>query len=177
MYIKLDKISEAMIIISHWKKCSEISKSKRLAAKGLSLIQKIYKMWKRQTIASPVSCSYNLDNVTSFPKEKLWMCKLPDTNYKLTRSVMIIVLAMIFLLSFHILNFLRLSSPLRQRKISLPLPGWVFSKRVGGGIFQALGSNIRLKYSKFQINFQTLTTCHIDCKFAMQKDHLLKDES
>ena len=150
MYIKLDKISEAMIIISHWKKCSEISKSKRLAAKGLSLIQKIYKMWNRQTIASPVSCSYNLDNVTSFPKEKLWMCKLPDTNYKVTRSVMIIVLAMIFLLSFHILNFLRLSSPLRQRKISLPLPGWVFSKREGG-IFQALGSNIRLKYSKFQI--------------------------
>ena len=71
MYLKLDKISEAMIIISHWKKCSEVSESKRLAAKGLSLIQKVYKMWNCQTIiASLVSCSYNLDNVTSFPKEK-----------------------------------------------------------------------------------------------------------
>ena len=129
MHLKLDKISKAMIIISHWKKCSEVSESKRLAAKGLSLIQKLYKMWNCQTIiAGPVSCSYNLDNVTSFLKEKLWMCKLPDTNYKLTRSVMIIVLAIIFLLSLHILNFLRLSSPLRQGKINLLLPGWVFSK-------------------------------------------------
>ena len=129
MYLKLDKISEAMIIISHWKKCSEISESKMLAAKGLPLIQKLYKMWNYQTIiASPVSWNYNLDNVTSFLKEKLSMCKLHDTNYKLTRSVMIIVLAMIFLLSLHILNFLRLSLPLRPRKINLLLPGWVFSK-------------------------------------------------
>ena len=169
MYLKLDKISEAMIILSHRKNCSVVSESKRFAAKGLSLIQKIYKMQNCQIkIASPVSCSYKLDNITSFPKEKLWMCKLPDTNYKLIRSVMIIVLAMIFLLSFHILNFLTLSSSLRQRKINLPLPGWVFSKisspskgGEGGGIFQALGSNIRLKIFQIPDSTSTLTTCHI----------------
>ena len=60
----------------------------------------MYKKWNCQTkIASRFSCSYKLD-IASFLKEKPWLCKPPDTNYKLTRSTIIfIVLAIIFIIS------------------------------------------------------------------------------
>ena len=102
------------------------------------------------------------------------MCKLLDTNYKLTRSVLNIVLAMIFLLSFHILNFLRLSSPLRQRKINLTLPGCPFSN--------SLPPTDTRGYSRLYVQLLDLNILRFNlhpgnlpcCEFAMHKVSLIK---
>ena len=67
IYINRDKIflihaeAEAMIIIPHWGNCTEevSPESKRLAAKGLQLIQKMCKKWNCQTKIA-ISCSYKL---------------------------------------------------------------------------------------------------------------------